>query len=239
MHTVGLQAANNMFLNQNNRIKWKLLGLVAMIVAALCIAGILWFDYPLYYFLRRFDGGWAKIFDTLFSFKAWLIAVAIVYAITIAIKSREQRTESIDKKKFKLVPFIKENIVKFKYANNYALCSMLYALLLSGMLGWVLKVAIGRMRPVFLEALSKTGFYPFTMDWAFNSMPSGHTVASFAGLVMIGLLYPRWKWATWTLAIIIGISRVAIGAHFPSDVILGAFIGMACADLIQSAKYKI
>ena len=92
---------------------------------------------------------------------------------------------------------------------------------MAGVIGGALKFAIGRMRPVFLETLGQTGFYPFTNEWAFNSMPSGHAVASFAGLVMIGLLNPKWKWLTWTLAIVIGVSRIAIGDHFPSDVFVG------------------
>ncbi len=90
------------------------------------------------------------------------------------------------------------------------------------------------MRPIFFEALNQTGFYPFNDEWAFNSIPSGHTAASFAGLVMVGLLYPKYKWATWTGAIIIGASRICHGAHWPTDVILGAFVGMVAADVIYN-----
>ncbi len=93
---------------------------------------------------------------------------------------------------------------------------------------------MGRARPIFFEALGQTGFYPINFDWAFNSMPSGHTAASFAGLVMLGMLFPKIKPATWTIAIIIGASRVCYGAHWPTDVILGAFIGMVSADIIKS-----
>ena len=79
-----------------------------------------------------------------------------------------------------------------------------------------------------------TGFYPPSLEWAFNSMPSGHATATFAGLVMLGLLAPKIKWATWTLAIVVGASRVAYGAHWPTDVLLGAFIGMVVADLVRA-----
>ena len=64
---------------------------------------------------------------------------------------------------------------------------------------------------------------------------NGHTFASFAGLVMLGLLAPKIKWFTWSLAILIGASRVFYGAHGPTDVILGAFIGMVAADLVKAA----
>ena len=83
-----------------------------------------------------------------------------------------------------------------------------------------------------------TGFFPPSLDWAFNSMPSGHTTICFAGLVMVGMLAPKYKALTWTLAIVIGLSRVAIGAHWPSDVILGAFIGMAIADIVKGTLLK-
>ena len=96
-----------------------------------------------------------------------------------------------------------------------------------------MKIFIGRARPIFFEALDMTGFFPPSIEWAFNSMPSGHTTVSFAGLVMIGMLAPRYKVLTWTLAIVIGVSRVAVGAHWPSDVLLGAFIGMAFADIAK------
>jgi undecaprenyl-diphosphatase len=59
-------------------------------------------------------------------------------------------------------------------------------------------------------------------------------MASFAALVTIGLLAPRAKWFTWTLAIIIGMSRVCAGMHWPSDVIFGAFIGMVAADVVYA-----
>jgi len=223
-----------MFLDKNNTLKWKWIAIAAAIVAVVCALGILWFDYSLYYFLRRFDGTWAKVFDIIFSFKLWIIASGAVF-IFQGIRKKEKGI-----RQFLISLYAKVfRADKAKLPIPYSLFlipsfNVFFTILLSGALGWVLKVAIGRMRPVFLDALSQTGFYPFMSEWAFNSMPSGHAIASFAGLVMIGLLYPRWKWITWTLAIIIGISRIAFGAHFPSDVILGAFIGMVCADFVKA-----
>jgi len=44
-----------MFLAENNKIKWKLLGIATVVVAALVALGIAWFDKPLYLFMRNFD----------------------------------------------------------------------------------------------------------------------------------------------------------------------------------------
>jgi membrane-associated phospholipid phosphatase len=102
----------------------------------------------------------------------------------------------------------------------------------------VLKICVGRMRPVIFDALGQTGFNPFSLSDIWHSFPSGHTAAAFAALVSIGLAYPKIKWATWSLAAVIGVSRICIGEHFPSDILAGAFIGMAAADIIVWARYK-
>ena len=120
------------------------------------------------------------------------------------------------------------NAVKTSHA-FLIFCSVLSA----GIVVKILKILIGRARPIFFEALDMTGFFPPSLDWAFNSMPSGHTTVTFAGLVMIGMLAPRYKPWTWTLAVLVGLSRVAYGAHWPSDVLLGAFIGMVIADIVK------
>jgi len=152
----------------------------------------------------------------------------IVVFVKNILESIGYKLKNINTLKFRSV--LQKIIVK---TTKYNVFLIFYSIFVAGAVTGVLKVLIGRARPVFFEALGQTGFVPGTNDWAFNSMPSGHTSASFAGLVMVGLLFPKYKWATWTLAILIGLSRIAMGAHFPSDVILGAFIGMAVADLVK------
>ena len=132
------------------------------------------------------------------------------------------------------------NEYDFRYAfikikNSYVFYVLLSVVFACG-LTKVLKIIIGRARPMFADPML---FNMFSNSKDFNSMPSGHTAVGFAMLVMLGMLFPRIKWATWTLAIIIGISRIYIGAHWASDVILGAFIGMVCADIVKSVLKKI
>lgn len=225
-----------MFLTTDNKIKWNWLAWGGAITVLLVFVGIVWLDQPLYLFLRGFDGWLWRLFDVVFDAKMWIIVSAIVllvFYIKKILKSKPHFRN--EKNKFSLIVFCRDFIHKTR--NSYAffvLCSVLAA----SIVGKLLKIIIGRMRPVFFEALDKVGFVPFSTDWAFNSMPSGHTFASFAGLVMLGLLAPRVKWFTWLLAIVIGLSRICVGAHWPSDVILGAFIGMVAADFVKAGlKY--
>jgi membrane-associated phospholipid phosphatase len=114
-------------------------------------------------------------------------------------------------------------------------CSIMAAELIVG----VLKICVGRLRPVMFDALGRTGFDPFSLSDVWHSFPSGHAAAAFAALVSFGLAYPKVKPLTWALAAVSGLSRVCIGAHFPSDVIFAAFIGMFSADLIVFLRHAL
>ena len=204
-----------------NKLNWMRILIGAIVTLALVFAGIFWFDIPVFNLLRRFDCITCEYIGEIFAAKVWLVVsfvVLCVFYIRKFLHSKEKNFFS--------------NIYG-RVKNSYAF--MVFAsVFLASFVGIILKVLIGRARPVFYEALNMTGFYPFARDWAFHSMPSGHTMASFAGLVMIGMLVPRAKWFTWTLAVVIGVSRVCVGAHWPSDVILGAFIGMIAADIVRA-----
>lgn len=59
------------------------------------------------------------------------------------------------------------------------------------------------------------------------SFPSGHTASAFAFaslLVLSGLLSPLQRLAVWLLAALVAVSRLAIGVHWPLDVLAGAAI---------------
>ena len=59
------------------------------------------------------------------------------------------------------------------------------------------------------------------------AFPSGHAVSAFAAAVILGTWMPRWRWAWLSLAALIALSRVQLGAHYPLDVVAGGLLGAA------------
>ncbi len=93
---------------------------------------------------------------------------------------------------------------------------------------------------------------PSNLPWAHpqeplfqGSFPSGHTTSAFALAVMLFLVTrgTRLAWTGWTaigLAVLVGISRIYRGVHWPSDVLAGAFYGtfFACAFYLLFERFQ-
>ncbi len=66
-----------------------------------------------------------------------------------------------------------------------------------------------------------------------GSFPSGHAAAYFALALAVFYLNPKLgKWFL-SAALLMGLSRIFTGVHWPSDIVLGALIGLASALLIR------
>lgn len=220
-----------MFLTSDNKIKWRLLAGGSVIAAVIILAGVFGFDEPVLLFMRQFDSKFWTVLSAVFDDKVWALGAVLTLGVFYGIKSLKTGIKfKNDRNKLSLITFLKDFWQKTKHSNAFLIFCSIFA---AGAVVQVLKVVFGRARPILFEALDFTGFYPPSFNWVFNSMPSGHSAVSFAALVMIGMLAPRMKPLTWTLAILIGVARVCVGAHWPSDVIFGAFIGMVVADLVK------
>ncbi len=93
---------------------------------------------------------------------------------------------------------------------------------LRGLLVTIVKRWIGRVRP---SAQGPFAYEPFSWRPEYASLPSGHTTTAFAALVAIGAMFPRARPFLWGYAVLIALSRIAVTAHYSSDVIAGAAVG--------------
>jgi membrane-associated phospholipid phosphatase len=105
----------------------------------------------------------------------------------------------------------------------------------------VLKHVVGRMRPRYFESLGAFHFEPFSLAASKASFPSGHATTAAALIIAMGAVAPRWKSPVAMLALLVFLSRLAIEAHYVSDVLAGALIGIAGARAMRTlfAKARI
>ena len=108
------------------------------------------------------------------------------------------------------------------------------AIALPGLVVTVLKRLVGRARPLVGGGVDPFLYLPFGWNVEYASLPSGHATDAFAAAMAIGALWPKVRPWMWTYAIIIAASRVVLTAHFPSDVLAGAAIGVAGVLLVRA-----
>lgn len=87
------------------------------------------------------------------------------------------------------------------------------------------KLVIGRARPLLLDELGSAYFAPFRGEHSYESFPSGHSMMAGIMLVSLWIFLPRWRFLTVPVCILFVISRLAAGAHYPTDVVAGLTIG--------------
>lgn len=103
--------------------------------------------------------------------------------------------------------------------------SVISAMLIGDELKWF----FGRCRPPMFFEDGAYGFTWFSDKYLENSFPSGHTLRAFSLATALAFVMPRRKYIPLIVALLVGVSRVVVGRHYPSDVLFGCFIGVTCA----------
>jgi membrane-associated phospholipid phosphatase len=109
-------------------------------------------------------------------------------------------------------------------------------MVVGGLVGPLLKLLVGRDRPDLLDPVARAAGYSF---------PSGHALnATLAAGVLLLVLLPyagrgAARVALWVAAVLLtvltGLSRVALGVHFTSDVLGGWLLGVAVVAATTAA----
>ncbi len=99
------------------------------------------------------------------------------------------------------------------------------AVAVSGLAVNVVKLFVGRARPILFDELGPFAFRPFEFTYDFLSYPSGHSTTAGAVTLALMLLLPRLRAVALILGGLVAISRVAALAHYPGDVVAGFAFG--------------
>ena len=103
-------------------------------------------------------------------------------------------------------------------------CITFLSFLLSELIVGALKDWIARPRPfmVLEDAICRIG------KGGSGSMPSSHTSTWFVGVAVTWIYWKSCRWWMPILASGVALSRIYNGVHYPSDIIVGAMIGIIC-----------
>ena len=105
----------------------------------------------------------------------------------------------------------------------------LSALILSTVVGeGIIKHLIQRPRP----QVSFPDIQMLIKESSVYSFPSGHTTSSFAAAYILSKYLKKLSWLFWGMASMIAFSRLYLFMHYPSDIVAGVIIGLACGKII-------
>ncbi|NOT33165.1 MAG: phosphatase PAP2 family protein [Candidatus Eisenbacteria bacterium] len=102
-------------------------------------------------------------------------------------------------------------------------------------MNYPLKRLFRRRRP-FVAFVEVRVLGPRPRDFSF---PSGHSAAAFAGALLMSAHAPGWSPWLFAVATVVGFSRVYLGVHYPSDVLIGAAGGMGLAVLFRLLLHRL
>lgn len=188
------------------KLSTALYWLIGVAIAALAIATSFYFDEHVWNFIRQHQNrGLYDFMRNVSRFGDWPLHVALGLALLGVAWVRGSK----------------------KWARIFL--SMLIAMALAGLAGHVIKRTVPRARPSVKSELHWGG--P-RFSTKYHSFPSGHVGASTAFFGVLLIARRRVGLACLPIPILIGFSRMYIGAHYLSDVVCAAVLGILCALIV-------
>lgn len=187
-----------------------------LLLAAVAFAIIAPFDIAIAQLCYQLDKseGTAKFLEIFADVAGGPVAIVVTLIVIAAIFNRRQ---------FRHLPYL-------------LTLSLGSGLIVDGM-----KLCVCRARPYTVDLATATfgstfnGVFPlFSAGSRGQSFPSGHSATAVGFAVALAILYPRGRWVYAASALLVMASRVHRHAHFPTDVVAGAGVGLAWALVCNS-----
>jgi membrane-associated phospholipid phosphatase len=134
---------------------------------------------------------------------------------------------------FGLFIYYKRFHVRPLYANQALF--VFSSVAVSGIVALLIKLIFGRFRPTMFFNEGLYGFNFFNPAEDMNSFPSGHAATALSLAFALSLFFPRYRFPLFCFGILVAISRTVTTAHFLSDTVAGAWVGIATVILLQQA----
>lgn len=159
--------------------------------------GNVYMDIHLFRFINNFAGKWWPL-DWLGVFLADYLGYFLILAVVIfLIKIKDQR----------------QRIYFFSLA-------ALSVILARGLIVETIRYFYCQQRPFLVLEIQ-----PLIAHASTGSFPSGHAAAFFALAFAVFFLGRKWGWRFFAFALLIGLARIFVGVHWPSDILAGVLIG--------------
>ena len=137
----------------------------------------------------------------------WIVAALIAYIVVQALIAFQGETALL------------------REISNYSL-ALLASFVVASVILHSIKVFLGRRRPRDDFQHGLYGFRYFTWQLQYDSFPSGHAMTIFCVAVVASAISPAFAPLWLILATALALTRALLTAHFFSDVLVGAAIGV-------------
>ena len=193
----------------SRRVAWTLSLLGLAVAIALLVA---YGDQPISALFYAGDGPWAGFFSRL-----TMVGSAVVYLVPLGFGALFLLLAAR-----RAAPRIRA--ARLRLASR--LMFVFAAIALSGLTVDLIKVLVGRTRPYLWRDGGLYHFAPPGWTSLYQSFPSGHAANLFAAALAASMLLPAWRRPLLALAGLLALTRLAVGAHYPSDLLGGAAVAI-------------
>jgi membrane-associated phospholipid phosphatase len=187
------------------------LALLSFFTIALCLACYRFLDQPTALFFATVDYTTKHIFDLITSLGSSVPYLAVAAAGFVFFR-------------FILKKKLPANVFLFLFV----------AIVVSGLVNDLIKLLVGRSRPGLFITQGTWGFKPLVRQYEYASFPSGHANTIAALCYGLNVVTGRFKYILPVIALTVMASRVVLEAHFLSDVLFGAYLGVVVTEVVAA-----